>query len=89
MLLDSFGALKKLCLLSLSHVGINSLPHTFGELSNLKMLNFDGCSMLNMLRDLFGGLEKMYKLTLRYLGISGLPHIWRIEQLGSVELDIL
>lgn len=57
-----------------------SLPHSFGELGNLEVLDFGGCDKLTLRLDSYGSL-KMWKLKLYNLGISSLPNT--IEELSA------
>ncbi|KAG0562345.1 hypothetical protein KC19_9G139100 [Ceratodon purpureus] len=73
LLPESFGGLKKLRDLDLEASGIISLPKSFGELSNLEVLNLRRCRELYMLPESFGGLRKLRDLNLEGSGIRSLP----------------
>ena len=70
--------------LKLYSSGIESLPESFGELSNLEVLDLNECSNLTMLPGSFGGLQKMQELELESSGIESLPESF--GELSSLEV---
>jgi len=72
MLPNSFVVLQKLQELNLKASGIQSLPESFGELENLKMLDLSYCEELKMLPDSVRDLKNLQKVDLHRSGVESL-----------------
>ena len=71
--------------LDLSECGIQSLTKSFGDLTNLKVLNLKVCKSLIMLPNSFGGLKTVWKLYLSGCGIQSL-----LESFGDlINMEVL
>ncbi|XP_048137705.1 disease resistance protein RUN1-like [Rhodamnia argentea] len=84
----SLGNLQSLTRLEMESVGISELPHTIGELKDLKILCLSRCYELRKLPDSIGGLESLVELDLSYAKVTELPEsIGFLSNLKVIRVD--
>ncbi|XP_048138615.1 disease resistance protein RPV1-like [Rhodamnia argentea] len=69
-------------------VGMSELPHTIGELKDLKILRLSRCYELRKLPDSIWGLESLVELDLSYAKVTELPEsIGFLSNLKVIRID--
>ncbi|XP_071741601.1 disease resistance protein At4g27190-like [Rutidosis leptorrhynchoides] len=69
-----FQYMRSLVVLSLYKTELMTLPSSICNLSNLKILNLNGCTVLTELPGFIGKLKSLEVLDIRDSGVSKLPH---------------
>ncbi|XP_048136645.1 disease resistance protein RUN1-like [Rhodamnia argentea] len=83
----TFGNLRSLLTLDVSHRLISKLPYSIGGLVKLRRLNLSGCTMIEELPDSFGKLQSLVELDLSLTSLGHLPDsIGNLEQLKILRM---
>ncbi|XP_048136639.1 disease resistance protein RPV1-like [Rhodamnia argentea] len=83
----TFGNLRSLLILDVSHSRISKLPYSIGGLVKLRQLNLSGCTKIEKLPDSFEKLQFLVELDLSSTSLGHLPNsIGNLKQLKILRM---
>ncbi|XP_048136643.1 disease resistance protein RPV1-like [Rhodamnia argentea] len=83
----TFGNLRSLLILDVSHSQISRLPYSIGGLVKLRRLNLSGCTKIEKLPDSFEKLQSLVELDLSSTSLGHLPNsIGNLKQLKILRM---